>query len=80
MNESQKDTQRALAAAKAIVDGRDPKRDSSSIMVTLEHLVATVLLATQRDARTAAAMVNEGLLPGVEERLAMYRTKEPPHD
>ena len=75
MSEAQKDTQRALAAAKAIFDGRDPKRDSSSIMVTLEHLVATVLLTTQRDPRTAAGMLSEGLVPGVEARLALYGSK-----
>jgi len=78
MNESQKDTQRALAAAKAVLDGRDPKRDSSSILVTLEHLIALLLLTTQRDARTAAAMLNEGVVAGVEGRLALYESRKTP--
>ena len=72
MTEPQKDTQRALAAAKLIIDGRDPNADSSSIMVTLEGLVTLVLLATMKnDAANAAGMLNEGLVPGVEQRLAL---------
>jgi len=71
MTEAQKDTQRAFAAARSIIDGRDPEQDQAGILVTLEHLVATVLLATHnRDHRKAVAMLNEGLLPGVEDRLA----------
>lgn len=71
MLETQKDTQRALAAAKAIIDGRDVVADQGAIMVTLEHLVSTVLMATTGgNHRLAAGMLNEGLAPGVEERLA----------
>lgn len=75
MTEAQRDTQRALAAAKAIFDGRDPAADMSAIMVTLDHVVGTVLLATQGDPSKAARMLNEGLVPGVEERLAMAGAK-----
>ena len=72
MSDPQKDTQRALAAAKAIIDGRDPNADSSSILVTLEGLVSLVLLATMgNDPDKAAGMLNEGLVPGVEIRLAL---------
>lgn len=74
MNEPQKDTQRALAAAKLIFDGRDP--GDASVMVTLEGLVTLVLLAHMgRDQRKAAAMLNEGLVPGVESRLALHSSR-----
>lgn len=70
------DTSRALAAAKAIIDGRDPGKDASQILVTAEHAFACVLLATHGgDARKAAAMLNEGLIPGIEQRLAHYAPK-----
>lgn len=72
MSESARDTQRAIKAARAIIDGRDPQKDMSSIMVTLEHLVAAVLLMTMKDPRKAAGMLNEGLLQGVEDRLARF--------
>lgn len=78
MTEPQKDTQRALAAAKLIIDGRDPEGDSSSILVTLEGLVTLVLLATMKnDAANAAGMLNEGLVPGVEQRLALAVSRRP---
>jgi len=77
MHEAQKDTQRAFAAAKAIIDGRDPNSDGSSIMVTAEHAIAAVLLAVYRDPRTAAGVLNEGLIPGIEERLSLYASKRP---
>lgn len=77
MGEAQKDTQRAIAAAKLIVDGRDVEADYSAILVTLEGLVALVLLATMgQDHRKAAAMLNEGLMPGVEERIAVSASRE----
>lgn len=70
------DTPRALAAAKAIIDGRDPVKDASKILVTAEHAFACVLLATHgADPRKAAAMLNEGLIPGIEQRLAYYASK-----
>jgi hypothetical protein len=77
MHESQKDTQRALAAAKSIFDGRNPASDESGILVTTEHAIATVLLGIYRDPATAAKMLNEGLLPGIEERLSLYSSKKP---
>lgn len=76
MHEAQKDTQRALAAAKAIFDGRDPKADASAVLVTAEHAFAAVLLAIYTDPRMAASMLTEGLLPGIEQRLAFYASKE----
>lgn len=76
MTEPQKDTQRALAAAKHILDGRDPKRELGAVMVTLENLVALVLLAgMDNDPRKAASMLNEGLVQGVEERLALAASR-----
>lgn len=72
MTEASKDTQRTTAAAKMIVDGRDLHVDGAAILVTLEQLVAVVMLATQRDERSAALMFNEGLVPGVEARLALH--------
>jgi DNA-binding protein Fis len=76
MHEAKKDTQRALAAAKTIFDGRDPVEDYSSILVTVEHTIATVLLAIFRnDPAKAAAMLNEGLIPGIESRLSLYASK-----
>lgn len=76
MSENVKDTPRALAAAKAIIDGRDPVAQQSSILVTAEHAFATILLACMGgDPRKAAAMLNEGLIPGIEQRLAFYAAK-----
>lgn len=74
MTEAQEDTRRALAACKAIFDGRD-LRDFGAIMVTLEHAVSTALIALMGDPRKAAGMLNEGLIPGVEARLAIYASK-----
>lgn len=76
MTEAQKDTQRAHVAAKAIIDGRFPPDDASSIMVTLEHAVTTVLLALYGEPAKAAAILNEALVQGVEERLAFYDSKQ----
>lgn len=71
-DENKKDTHRALAAAKAIFDGRGSD-EMPAILVTTEHAIATVLLAVcGKDARAAAAMLSEGLIPGIEERLSMY--------
>lgn len=78
MTKPSKDRDRALAAAKLIVDGRDPVTEMGAVLVTLEHLVAVVLLATMdRDQNKAAAMLNEGLVQGVEMRLALYASKQP---
>jgi hypothetical protein len=76
MSEASKDTGRAIAAARAIFDGRDPQADASSILVTLDHAIAAVLLTTMGgDVRKAVGMLNEGVLQGVEERLAIFAAK-----
>ena len=76
MTEPQKDTHRALAAAKLLIDGRDPRADMGAIMTTLEGLVSLMLLTVMdRDQRKAAAMLNEGLVPGVESRLAFHASR-----
>ena len=76
MTENQKDTERAIAACKVIIDGRDISADFSSILVTAEHVFAALLLAVMdRDPRKAAAMLNEALLHGIEDRLALYASK-----
>ena len=76
MTEPQKDTQRALAAAKLLIDGRDTRADMGAIMTTLEGLVSIMLLTVMdRDQRKAAAMLNEGLVPGVESRLALHASR-----
>lgn len=69
------DTQRALTAAQAIFGGR-PTRDAAAVMVTLEHTVATVLMALYGDQRMAACILNEALVPGVELRLTYYTPKD----
>lgn len=76
MTEPQKDTQRALAAAKKIIDGRDLRKDAGAILTTLEGLVALVLLSTMQDERAAAAMLNEGLVQGVESRIALSASRQ----
>lgn len=71
MTPPEKDTRRAIAAAKQIVDDRDPEAQRADVMVTLEHVVAIVLMATMgRDHRKAVTMLNEGLVSGVEARLS----------
>jgi hypothetical protein len=71
------DTKRALAAAQAIIGGRSAENaDPASIMVTLEHTVATVLIALCGNPAIAAGMLNEALVPGVERRLAFYGSKD----
>lgn len=76
MGENMKDTSRAIEACKVIIDGRDPSKDYSSILVTAEHAIAALLLAVMnRDPRKAAAMLNEALIQGVEERLALFATR-----
>ena len=76
MNEPRKDSMRAVAAAKEVLDGRDPITDMGKVMVTLEHTVAAVLLMVMKqDPRKAAGMLNEGLVEGVEKRLGLYASK-----
>lgn len=77
MNTPQKDTQRTIAAAKEILAGRDPIADRGAIMVTLEGTVSAILLMVMgNDHAKAAAMLNEGLLEGVEGRLAYAASKQ----
>lgn len=77
MTEPQKDTQRAIAAAKMVVDGRDIDADFGAILTTLEGLVSLILLAVMgNDERKAVAMLNEGLVPGVEERIALAASRK----
>lgn len=71
------DTMRAARACHEILDGRHPTLKMGEIMVTTEHVVATVLLAVMGgDARKAAGMLNEGLVNGVEHRISMYAAKQ----
>ena len=70
------DADRAITAVKILLDGRDPVTDMASFMVTLEHALATALLvAMNMDHRKAVQMLNEGLVPGVESRLAIHASK-----
>jgi len=71
------ETQRYHAAAQKVLDGLDPQQDLGEIMVAMEGAVATVLLAVMgRDAEKAVAMLNEGLVPGVEERIAKWANRD----
>jgi hypothetical protein len=77
--EPQRDTARAYAALRAIFAGRDVDKPDTgpAVMVTLEHVIAAVLLAaTGQDPRKAAGMLNEALAPAVEERLALYAARQ----
>lgn len=76
MHDAQKDTQRALAAGREILDGRHPVHDRSTVLITLDHLIATVLIAAMEgDAKAAVGMLHEGIIPSVEERIALYASK-----
>ena len=70
------DAERARQAVKILLDGRDPVSEMAVFMVTLEHAVALALLVAMKlDDRKAAQMLNEGLVPGVESRLAIHAAK-----
>ena len=72
MTAPSKDTARLLAAATAIIDDREPITDRAAIMVTLEGVVAATLICVMGgNHKAAAAMLNEGLLPDVESRIAL---------
>lgn len=75
MTEASKDTKRALRAARSILDGRDPQADFAAILVTLDHVIGTVLLVTMGGPEKAVRMLHEGTIPGVEERIAMVAAK-----
>lgn len=76
MGEPSKDVKRVVAAAKLLIDDRNIVTDFASILVTLEHLVALVLLTSmERNPRRAIGMLHEGLLPRIEERIAIFASK-----
>ncbi len=76
MNEAQKDTARAIDAARSIIDGRDIFANEAAVLVTLEHTVATVLLALYPHPYQAMGMLNDGLVPGVKTRLVNNGSKK----
>lgn len=77
MSDAKKDTLRALDAAKSICDGRHPVEERSTVLITLDHTIATILLAAMGgDAKKAVAMLHEGTIPHVEERIMLYASKQ----
>ena len=78
MTDPQRDTKRTIAAAKEILADRDPITDRGAVMVTLEGTVSAILLLVMGgDHKKAAAMLNEGLIQGVENLLAYAASKQP---
>lgn len=76
MHDAQKDTKRALNAVKSICDGRHPVEDRSAVLITLDHTIATVLIAAMGgDAKKAMAMLHEGTIPHVEDRIMLFANK-----
>ncbi|WP_370281586.1 hypothetical protein [Pseudooceanicola sp.] len=76
MHAARKDSYRALEAAKLILDGRDPVADRAQVLITLDHTIATLLLVTmENDPKKAVQMFNEGTVPHVEERIALFASK-----
>lgn len=71
------DTQRAAKAATEIINGRDLQLQAPEIFVTLETMITLTLLSICRDPKHAAAMLNEGLVPRIEERLIAYQNRKP---
>jgi hypothetical protein len=72
MTDMAREHQRMMDAVKALIDNRDHEAEPSGILVTLEGVIAaTLLVVMQGDHRNAAAMMHEGIVPGVEGRLAM---------
>jgi len=56
--------------------GTSKPEDEPDILVVLEGVISGVLLYTSHmDDRRAATMLNEGLVPGVERRLAQAAQK-----
>lgn len=73
MQDHEKDTQRALTAAKAICDGRHPAEHREKVLITLDHVIATILIAAMgNDPKKALAMLHEGTIPHVEERIMLF--------
>lgn len=78
MTPPEKDTQRVVKVVRELLDGRDPQADLGEVMITLEGVVtATLLLVMKQDRRKAAGMLNEGLVEGVERRLAYSARNQP---
>ena len=78
MTPPEKDTQRVVKVVRELLDGRDPQADLGEVMITLEGVVtATLLMVMKQDRRKAAGMLNEGLVEGVERRLAYSARKQP---
>lgn len=76
-----RDTLLAIKAGKVLLDGRHPVDDMASVMVTLDGLVALILITCMNnDPRKALGMLHEGLLPGVEQRIALFASKGYTHD
>lgn len=76
MTDLHEDTLRAIRAGHEILDGRDPVTDMGAILVTLDHVVASVLIATMsQNPNKARGMLHEGLVPVVEERIMLYAAR-----
>ena len=75
MPEPSEEAMRVMTAASAIIGDRDPKEDVD-ILITTEHVVATILIAMFSDPHQAAGMLNEGLVQGIENRLSLYKSKQ----
>lgn len=76
MHDAEKDVYRSKAAAAEICDGRHPEDEYSKVLITLDHTIAIVLLAAMgMNARKAVQMLNEGLLPRVEDRIMLFEKK-----
>lgn len=75
MSEITEEMKQAIVAVKVIFGDLDPRKedDFPKIMTALESVVSIILIAGMGTPKLAASMLNEGLLPGVEARLAMYR-------
>lgn len=70
------DTARAIQAARLIIGPRNPQTDLGAIMVTLETTVASLLLTLMdQQPLKAVAMLNEGLVPGIEGRIALFASR-----
>ncbi|WP_108482292.1 hypothetical protein [Oceaniglobus ichthyenteri] len=76
MSDPMKEMERYHDATRTIIDGRDPVTDMAAVMVTLEGAVAaTLLMVMNGDHRKAVGMLNEGLVPGVEHRIALSASR-----
>lgn len=81
MPQPSRDSQLAIQAAKVILDGRDPVADRAQVLITLDHLIASVLLVTMEgNARHAVEMFTEGTVPHVEERIMMFENQMADHE